>query len=99
MAKLERAVFGILAVTACVLALLQARQVSRLRAQFQSLQRQQQSAIERIHQLQQERDEAIRRSALRCGDNNQLNGTTTEILRLRGEVAVLRAQLSEKVQH
>jgi hypothetical protein len=99
MAKLERAIIGTLAAAAYVLIFLEARQISHLRQQIQSLQQQQRSAVERVRQLQQERDEAVRlQSALRCNDSGQSDRDKTELLRLRGEVAVLRAQLSEKLQ-
>jgi hypothetical protein len=97
MAKLERAIVGSLTTAACVLIFLQARQISYLRQQIQSLTQQQRSAVEHIQRLQQERDEATRlQSALRCNDTGQSDRDKTELLRLRGEVAVLRAQLSEK---
>ena len=67
----------------------EARQNSKLREQNQILQQQQVPLAEQIQQLQRQRDDATNRSALPAStkSNNE------ELLKLRGEIGVLRRQL------
>ena len=68
----------------------EARQASQLRAQVQTLQQQQSPLTGQIQQLQSERDEAARQLAALRDDNERLNRNSGELLRLRGEVNLLR---------
>ena len=67
----------------------EARQASQLREQVQTLQ-QQAPLAEQIEQLQHERDNVTNRLTSLQDDNERLNRNTTELLRLRAEVARLR---------
>ncbi len=73
----------------------EARQASSLRDQVQSLQQQQALLAE---QLQQKRDGATSRLAALLAENEQLKSkqNTTELLKLRGEVTLLRAATAQK---
>ena len=71
----------------------EARQASALRTQIETLQ-QQAPLTEQIEQLQRERDEATRQLAALREENDQLTHNTAELLRLRGEVSVLRRQVA-----
>jgi len=75
-----------------------AHQASALRSQVQTLQQQQAPLAEQIAQLERERDEMANRLTTLQAENAQLksNQNTAELLKLRGEVGVLRAQLAEK---
>jgi hypothetical protein len=55
-------------------------------------------SLERIQQLQRERDDALRRWALLHANSNQPDANFAELLRLRGKVAGLRQELNEKRQ-
>jgi RNA polymerase sigma factor (sigma-70 family) len=68
----------------------EARQVSKLRTQVETLQQQQAPLTEQIQQLQSERDEATQQLASLRDENERLNRNTGELLRLRGEVSLLR---------
>ncbi|MEY2467200.1 MAG: hypothetical protein QOD03_1721 [Verrucomicrobiota bacterium] len=71
----------------------EARQAARLREQNQTLQ-QQAPLAGQIQQLQRERDDATNRLAALQGENERLKSgqTLAELLKLRGEVGVLRRQ-------
>ena len=76
----------------------EAHQASTLRTQVQALQLRQAPLAEQIQQLQSERDEMTKRLTALEVENAQLksNQNTAELLKLRGEVGVLRAQLAKK---
>jgi RNA polymerase sigma factor (sigma-70 family) len=67
------------------------RQVSSLRTQVQTLQQQQMPLAEQIRELQRARDEATNRLAMSQQENAQLKQNTAELLKLRGEMARLKA--------
>jgi hypothetical protein len=67
------------------------RQVSSLRTQVQTLQQQQAPLAEQIRELQRERDDATNRLAMSEQANAQLKQNTAELLKLRGEMAPLKA--------
>lgn len=75
----------------------EARQAAQLREQVQLLQQHQALPTAQILQLQNERDDATNRLAGLIEENLRLmsDERETELLRLRGEVAVLRRQNSE----
>jgi RNA polymerase sigma factor (sigma-70 family) len=75
----------------------EAHQNSQLREQNQTLQQQQAPLAEQIQQLQSERDNATNRLASSREENEQLksNPNETELLKLRGEVGVLKSQLAQ----
>ncbi len=71
------------------------RQAAQLRDQVQTLQQQQTPLTEEIRQLQTEHDEAVRQLVALREDNERLNRNTGELLRLRGEVGLLRTTLAD----
>ena len=73
----------------------EARQASQLRDEVQTLQQQQSPLAGLIAQLQSERDDATNRLRSLGEDNERLTRNTTELLRMRGEVGVLRRQVAE----
>jgi RNA polymerase sigma factor (sigma-70 family) len=68
----------------------EARQASNSRSQNQLLQQQQAPLTEQIQQLTRERDEVTRQLAALREENERLNRNSAELLKLRGEVGVLR---------
>jgi RNA polymerase sigma factor (sigma-70 family) len=73
----------------------EARQASKLRNQVQTLQQQQTPLTEQIQALQSERDIATNRLGLLRDENARFNRDTAELLKLRGEVGILRWQTNE----
>jgi RNA polymerase sigma factor (sigma-70 family) len=73
----------------------EARQASRLREENQSLQQQQAPLAEQIRELQRERDEMKNQVAGLRAEIAKLNGKSSELLRLRAEVGVLRRLLGD----
>ncbi len=76
----------------------EARQASQLRAQVRTLQQQQAPLAEQIQQLQGERENSARQIAALREDYERLNKNSNELLRLRGEVGVLRRSNQELAQ-
>lgn len=72
----------------------QARQNSRLRAEVQSLQ--QQRTRQELEFKQERADQAVHLAALQT-ENDRANSNATELLKLRGEVARLRAETATAV--
>ena len=70
----------------------EAHQASQLREQVQTLQQQQASLTEQDQQFRKERDDALRELATLRENNARFSASTnmTELLRLRGEVGLLR---------
>ena len=68
----------------------EARQNSKLREQNQTFRQQQAPLTAQIEQITRERDDTTRQLAALREDNARLNSNTAELLRLRGEVAMLR---------
>jgi RNA polymerase sigma factor (sigma-70 family) len=75
----------------------EAHQASTLREQNRILQQQQAPLADQLRQLQSECEDATNRLASLLAENEQLksNPNQTELLRLRGEVGVLRSQIEE----
>ena len=92
----------IVAATIAVLAgagIYEARQASQLRDQVQTLQQQQAPLSKQIAELNQALIDATNQLTVLREDNERLNRNTGELLKLRGEVGVLRRQqISEQAQ-
>ena len=73
----------------------QAHQATQLRHEVQDLQQQQAPLTAQIQQLQQERDAATNQVAALTEGTAKGNDHDLELLKLRGEVGVLRQQLSQ----
>jgi RNA polymerase sigma factor (sigma-70 family) len=78
----------------------EAHQAAQLREQNQTLQHQQAPLAKQIQQLQRDRDEATNRMAGLLAENVQLKSgrDKTELLKLRGEVGVLRQKANNLAQ-
>jgi RNA polymerase sigma factor (sigma-70 family) len=70
----------------------EARVASNLRGDLQSLQQQQAQLNDQLRQLQYEREAATNRLAALAGEARQAKDNSSELLKLRGEVAQLRDQ-------
>jgi RNA polymerase sigma factor (sigma-70 family) len=77
----------------------EAQQAAQLREQIQMLQQQQAPLAEKIQELQRDRDEATNQLAGLLADNARMkaNPERNELLKLRGEVTLLRRQAAESV--
>ncbi len=74
----------------------EAHQASKLRNQVQILQQQQALLTEQIEQLQSERDNATNQVERLAEEMAKAKNNSSELLRLRGEITVLRQQLLAK---
>jgi RNA polymerase sigma factor (sigma-70 family) len=88
MTALQKTLIGATLVAAVGTAIFEAHQVSRMRDQVQTLERQHASGIER---LLRERDDAAARSSALQQENELLRQTVADVPRMRGELARLRA--------
>ncbi len=95
MTTLQKTIIVATLTAAICVAIYEARRASRLLDQVQGLQRQQEPLLEQLQQLQQERDEAKRQLAALRDEKEHLDPNTAELLRLRGDMGVLRKQLAE----
>jgi len=95
MTALQKAFVAAAVAVLAVAGIYEARQATNARAEVQLLQQQQAPLTEEIQQLQRERDETARQLASLSEDNERLNRNTSELLRLRGEVGILRRQADE----
>jgi RNA polymerase sigma factor (sigma-70 family) len=89
---------GLVTATLAILAgagIYEARQASRLQNRVQSLQQRQTPLSEQIHQLQRERDAVATRLAALADEMDRGKGNSSELLKLRGEVARLRTEAEE----
>jgi type II secretory pathway pseudopilin PulG len=73
-------------------------QASKARAEVQSLKQQQALLADQLEQMTREHDEAARQLASVPSDNDRLNRTTAELLKLRGEVTRLRNDVRVSTQ-
>ncbi|HEX5222046.1 MAG TPA: hypothetical protein VFZ59_20960, partial [Verrucomicrobiae bacterium] len=88
----------VIATTIAVLAgvaTFEAYQAAQLRKQVQSLQEQQISLMDQTQQLHQEHENATGQLSALREDNERLSRNANELLKLRGEVGLLRQQASE----
>ncbi len=93
----------LVAATVTVLAgagIYEARQTAKLREQVQTLQQQQAPLAAQIQQLQRERDDATNRLADFLAENPRPNTDPrqTELLKLRGQVSALRADVTKRAE-
>ncbi len=75
--------------------LYEARQAAQLREQNQMLQQQQAPLVEHIRQLQRERNDATNEFGRLSEELAKSRQNNSELLRLRGEVGLLRARLAD----
>ena len=73
----------------------EARLASQFRDKLQSLRQQQEPLTDQVQQLQQVRDDTLRQLAILREENELLNRNTRELLKLRGEVGIIRARNQE----
>jgi len=73
----------------------EARQASTARAEAKMLRQQQAPFNEQVQQLTRERDDATKRLALLTDELAKSQKNNSELLKLRGEVGLLRAQLAD----
>jgi RNA polymerase sigma factor (sigma-70 family) len=92
MTTLQKTIIGATLAAAVGTGIYEARQVSTLRSQVQSLQQQQAPFTEQVQQLTHDRDDATSKLAALRDENERLKRNTTEMLKLRGEVSLLRRQ-------
>jgi RNA polymerase sigma factor (sigma-70 family) len=100
MTTLQKTLITVTIVAAVGTGIYEARQASMLQTQFQTLQQQQVPLAEKIQQLQHERDDATNVLAGLLVENSRMksNPNQSELLRLRGEVSVLKNQASEATE-
>jgi RNA polymerase sigma factor (sigma-70 family) len=100
MTTLQKIIIGATFVAAIGAGIFETHQASQLREQNQLLQREQAPFAAEVLQLQRERDAATNRLASLLAENEQLrsNPNTTELLKLRREVARLRADAQQLAQ-
>lgn len=76
-------------------AIYEARQAAKLRDEVHTLRQQQAPLVEQIQQLQGEGEDGARKMVSLREENETLNRTSGELVRLRGQVGILRSQLDE----
>src|ERR1043166_5629846 len=91
MTTLQKTLITTTIVAAVGTGIYEARQASILQTKVQTFQQQQAPLAEQIQQLQREHDAATNRLALSQQENAQLKQNTAELLKLRGEMALLKA--------
>jgi RNA polymerase sigma factor (sigma-70 family) len=95
MTTLQKSLITAAIVAAVGAGIYEAREASDLRKQVESLKQQQQSApADQLQQLASERDNARRQLADLREENERLNRNSAELIRLRGEVGLLRSRLA-----
>jgi RNA polymerase sigma factor (sigma-70 family) len=97
MTALQKTIIGAALAAAVGTGIFEAHQNSKLQNQNQALQQQQAPLTEQIRQLQSALNDATNQLAGLLAENAQLesNSNATELLKLRGEVGVLRQQNAE----
>ena len=98
MTTIQKTIIAAVAAGAIVTGVYQARQVSNLREQVQTLEQQQeqQAALSnQVQELQRERDRATNALAALTAENAALKKSPNEVLKLRGEVGRLRQENAE----
>jgi RNA polymerase sigma factor (sigma-70 family) len=95
MATLQKALVTTSVAVLAAAGVYEARQAAQFQDEVQTLRQQQAPLVEQVHQLQGERDEGARQLASLRENIERLSLTTGELLRLRGEVGMLRRQSDE----
>jgi RNA polymerase sigma factor (sigma-70 family) len=95
MTTLQKTIAGAMLAVAVGTGIYEARQVSTLRARNQTLEQQQAPLTRQIQQLQSERDDASNRVVSLTLELATAKKNNSELLKLRGEVGMLRAQLAD----
>ncbi len=95
MTTLQKAALAAVLTAAVGVGIYQAHQTSTLRDEVQSLHQEQAPLADEIAELKRERDAATNQLALLREENTRLNRNTGELLRLRGQAAVARADAAE----
>ncbi len=95
MTALQKTVVAVTIAALAGVGIYEAHQNSQLREQVQILEQQQAPLALEIQQLRHERDDATSRLAALREDNERLARNSGELLRLRGEVGMLRRQADE----
>jgi hypothetical protein len=98
MTTFQKALVTVTVVALAGAGIYEARQAAQLREQNQTLQQQQSPLAEQIQQLQRERNDATTRLAGLQGEIVRTKSNPLELLKLRGEIGVLRRQLAETKQ-
>ena len=98
MTTTQKALITSTLVVAVGVGIYEARQVSGLREEVQRFRQQRGVVAEQLRQLASERDIAFRQLASLRENNERLIGDTAELLRLRGQIGVLRQELAEAKQ-
>ncbi|MBI3853038.1 MAG: sigma-70 family RNA polymerase sigma factor [Verrucomicrobia bacterium] len=98
MTTLQKTLIAATVVAAVGTGINEARQASTLRSQVQTLQQQRAPIAEQIQQLTKDRDDAKHQLAASRDENERLNRNTAELLRLRGQVGVLRQAEQENAR-
>jgi RNA polymerase sigma factor (sigma-70 family) len=73
----------------------EAKEAAKARAEVQTLQHLQAPLVEQIQQLQRDRNEATNHLAILAEENTKTKSNDNELLKLRGEVGLLRQQANE----
>lgn len=95
MTTLQKTIVGAMLAVAVGTGIYEARQVSTLRARNQTLEQQQAPLTRQIQKLQSERDDASSRVVSLTQELATAKKNNSELLKLRGEVGMLRAQLAD----
>jgi RNA polymerase sigma factor (sigma-70 family) len=99
MTTLQKSLIAATVLAAVGTGVYEARQVSHLRDENQTLQQQQTPLAEQIRQLTSERDDAINQLTAWRDDNEKSNRNTAELLKLRGQAGALRQELAALKRH
>ena len=92
---LQKTIIGATLAAAVGTGIYEARHASTLRNQNETLRQQQASFNEQIQRLNRTLTDATNQIAALLEDNKRLNRNTSELLRLRGELGVLKRELSQ----
>jgi cell division protein FtsL len=96
MTKLQKTVITATLAVVAGAGIYEARQASQLRSHIQTLQQQQTPMAEQIGQTQHGYEDATNRLAALRDENERLNRNAAELLKLRGEVGLLRRQIASQ---
>ena len=95
MTTIQKTIIGAAFIVTIGTGIYEARQASQLRQQVRTLQQQQTPLAAQIKQLQRERDEATNQTALLASQIEEGTAKHLELLKLRGEIGVLRQRIAE----